>query len=627
MYVEPYNKERVSITLGHLLNKKERVENVAPQDFLPKDLWEILIARGSKEAQISKILNGKAENSYDDCAEYLAKADDFKKFYDEIFDKWQASEFDANEKQPDGSYKEISRERCVEKIIDGDRRAFQESAKLLNWLKRALKIYGREYDENLFKHILTALSLLAITRGCWKKISEKLSDCLPTLTELPGNPTSKQTEAFEFCRKKYQDYFWDKKTDYLRETEKFFPAVFAKDKPLWNACACQKFSRLYLAGEEKHLYWLYSFWNPETIAKLKNFFDAADSHIQTQIQSKIKRRFYEERLQPALEKFRSEPTMSTAKKFLEQAQNFFGKLNSKDGENFCSDAKKIAKELPAEVTVESMACLFLIKARDYLEDGLKIISEERRRELLKSRWLEISEELLATLLKFIKDGKLDEKPCLEILTREKTFIDKAIFPGRVYFRLAEFRRDCREKFIDSLKRGVELKNAESLDLLKKILDSGESVGIDWQESYEEILKRAASPEIRGRAYYRAWCSEGNKDDLQKAYRCGFPKEAVAAYNKEIFKYCDDLVAEKISEEAGVYYRNVDAENPLAKIFSQTKPDNWTLESNLENVGDRNFICLLLDDNVQKNLKDFLQILQTLKDNPRENPMIFFIRGY
>ena len=488
------------------------------KNFLPPDMRQQLFGDYG-DTNFSNVRNnlGNAYARFQDCAEIFDTPAAQK-----LLERWQerwayVKAFDGDNRQ-----QEISRYECAKRIIDDEREALNKNcSELLAWLDNAVNLN----DEAFLQKVFAVLTALAVTRGQWRAVSERLraSEFLPTLNALPDNPSLESQRAFARAK----DF-------YLRgdvvQAEKFLEAARDETKPLWNSEIYRQAARL-----------------------TKTPTDALDLYLS---------------------------------------------------------------------------------ARACVEDALDGERNDDYRARLLKQWREISTEFLSTTLETFDRGGKDF-----IRDFEEVSVD-ARWYGDAFFKLAQFFRARDETAADEwLNRAIEAGNEEAmyarLETLWPLVDAAEEIS---PEAYElaERLQASAFPQIRGGAHYRlslvAQSAAERARHLRAAYNCDFAP-AVKEYNAGVVAYCEKIPRE-ICVESGRCLLNIAAENPLAKIFAKTVPDNWMVTfagtqekfSDAAKVsGNEQLICLLADDDEQKNLADFLILMEMLKENPPPDSSIF-VRG-
>ena len=274
-------------------------------------------------------------------------------------------------------------------------------------------------------------------------------------------------------------------------------------------------------------------------------------------------------------------------------------------------------------------------ARKHIENALiKPNNDEYKLQLIK-KWQEISSAYLAAAMKFFEQGGAEF-----ICDFEKIFVDEDFcrhWHGEACFCLAQFYRSRdEEKFFTWLKHAVEANNHQAMNLQLEILWP---INIEEPEpeafAIAEQLQSSPFPQISGGAHYRLYLSAQNTKEaakhLKAAYNCNFAP-AVSKYNEGIVSYCDKI-SRSTYDRSGQCLLNVTVDNPLAKIFVKTVPENWSityaierkiLSDAIKNLNGAQIICLLISDDEQKNLADFLFVMEMLKNPPSDS--IIFIRG-
>ena len=281
----------------------------------------------------------------------------------------------------------------------------------------------------------------------------------------------------------------------------------------------------------------------------------------------------------------------------------------------------------------SVAINFFKKAQNSLSD-----------EAFREDWCKVSDKLLRQLMKLLKRGTPLPKD-FEEATNAPPYHDD--WYGKATFRLAEFylKESDVENFIKWLERSVALKNINAMnwamvlscfknipetaktfeispDLVEKLNNALNACPSNWNEQFAinlaEELKNADNPEIRGAARYLLYLKIGDKQDLHSAWNCGYPKAAVLEYENTIVSFVEEL-SHAESKQTGACVLNVRNDHPLAKIFAATMPkpeDGWDISFDSIAIPstEGHQIFLLIDDDKEKNLSQFLHLLNSLKNN-------------
>lgn len=268
-----------------------------------------------------------------------------------------------------------------------------------------------------------------------------------------------------------------------------------------------------------------------------------------------------------------------------------------------------------------------------------VLAKTDTAELCK-QWREISEEFLNETIARLEQG---DETFLEDFNAE---LPKEEFYrqwyGTAFFRLANFYKDSdnKEKFIKWLLRGSEVQDEESKlslmylcplegEISYKISDKPSiTFNADEGRKLATELQNSNLPKIKGSANWRLYLLTKDESEreryLQTAYESDFPP-AIQEHNKGVVSYVKDLT-EATCAEGGQYFLNVAREHPSAKIFLKTVPKNWRMLSAIEKRTSAPFICLLIDDKPQKNLEEFLTLLESLKENPPQSTTIYIWGG-
>lgn len=263
-------------------------------------------------------------------------------------------------------------------------------------------------------------------------------------------------------------------------------------------------------------------------------------------------------------------------------------------------------------------------------------------------------EHLETALTYLEEGIDDDG----ITNEQKNFFNEQLVKvrskyGEACFQLAMMylEKDDTKNFLALLDNAVISDNSQAELLLLKILwpindsekETSDRYKTDknfprhWNDNYKknlvEKLKMSAPEPIRGAVYWRLYVQDNNPDYLRMAYRYGF-KDAVDEYSNEMISFCENFSKDSFVG-AGQFLLNVSEENAAAKIIMRTTPQSWkiTCAANRKEFSSSTdkickssqSVCLLIDLDEQKNLEDFLFLLETMKDKSPENATII-IRG-
>ena len=347
---------------------------------------------------------------------------------------------------------------------------------------------------------------------------------------------------------------------------------------------------------------------------------------------------------PLLSSLPDNPSIETQQAF-ERCKSFYRQGDFAQAENFLKTALNENKPLWNSEVYRQLARLRLDspidalnlfrKARKHIETNLINLSNDEYKTQLIKQWQEISSEYLAAVMKFFEQGGANF-----VSDFAKNFVgeDCRHWHGEACFRLAQFYRSRdEEKFLTWLKYAVAADNHQAINLQLENLWplNMEEPPSEKALALAERLQSSPFPQISGGAHYRLYLSAQDAKTvaahLKAAYNCNFAP-AVSKYNEGIVSYC-----EKISRATcnwnGQCLLNVTAENSLSKIFAKTVPENWSVtyatdqkifSDAVRNLNDEQMICLLIADDEQKNLADFLFVMEMLKNPPGDS--IIFIRG-
>lgn len=253
-----------------------------------------------------------------------------------------------------------------------------------------------------------------------------------------------------------------------------------------------------------------------------------------------------------------------------------------------------------------------------------------------AKWREVSEHYLKHVRKLYEEDPTyltHFKQSIQASTREE---DKEWY-GESFLEIA---KDCLEQkdsanFVEYLKLARELKdsdNAKNLALKalapleedenKEFFDSLKKLP-EWEtEELVDALKTSKDIRIRGEINWRLYIKSKNESYLRTAYRCGYPK-ALNAWNIDTVSYCEELQHDA-ADEKFTCFLNVDTENPIAKIFMATCPEatKFSRLTDVKAFKSGKAIVLLVTDNSEKNLSEFLYVLESVKDKPLATITIF-----
>ena len=321
----------------------------------------------------------------------------------------------------------------------------------------------------------------------------------------------------------------------------------------------------------------------------------------------------------------------------ERAQEFLNKSLDKDKPLWNSEVYRQLALLP--ICSPTDALEFFRKARKIIENALtKKLPEAEYKDKLMKQWQKISSEYLEKTITFFDDGGANFIKDFEKPLSEEKFCRR--WHGEACFRLAQFFHSRDEKISSIwLNRGVEVDNNQAMNLLMEKLWPLDAQDIPNANSkaykLADKLQNSPFPQISGGAHYRLYLAAQNlkkaNQHLRAAYNCDFAP-AVRKYNAGIVSYCEKI-SRSTCEWSGKCLLNVPKDDSLAKIFAKTAPENWSITCTvdqkifydvLKNLGDEQMICLLISDDEQKNLADFLFVMEMLEKPPSDS--IILIRG-
>ena len=557
---------KMTITLENLLRtfplpcngkvfNRDKIRNLLPEDISNK----LLLVKGNdcSPAQLTNVWqsNSKAQSTiFNNVFDHLNQSTTFNDYCKEILEKWQTVEnLDAREFR-----------LKLKKILSDDEDKNEMSVRLFNWFKAVFLFENLE----LLRYALTAMTVLAVTRGNWLIISARLIQFLPHVSTLPGQPDKANEKAFNACKEAYDEA--------CKETR----------------------NNLALLNTEQHL---------QTVEdNLKNVFNAKKPRWNAYVAEAL-------------------------------GELWFKIANKQFSANGCNRIAKHRIWLSKNGIIESsqdntsVAINFFKRSQNSLSD-----------EALHEDWCKVSDKLLDHLIGLLEKGASLPKDFNKTANAPK---DHKEWYGKATFRLAKFYFDNSDikKFIKWLKRSVTLKNVNAMNLAMKLscfndatkdttkkwtqafdLTEEEKKALDacpndWNEKFAiylaKVLKDADNPTIKGAARYLLYLDRGDKQDLRSAWNCGYPKAAVLEYEKTIVSFVEELSHADSKGTHGTCVLNVGRDNSLAKIFAATMPEEgWEILYDSITIPSTNEhqIFLLIDEDKEKNLSDFLHLLSALK---------------
>lgn len=253
-----------------------------------------------------------------------------------------------------------------------------------------------------------------------------------------------------------------------------------------------------------------------------------------------------------------------------------------------------------------------------------------------AKWREVSASYLKHVRELYKEDPTyltHFKESIQASTRE----EHKKWYGESFLEIA---KDCLEKkdstnFVEYLKLARELNDNDDAKHLalkalaplaededKEFFDSLKNLP-EWKtEELIDTLKTSKDIRILGEINWRLYVNSKNESYLRTAYRCGYPK-ALNAWNIDTVSYCEELQHDA-ADEKFTCFLNIDDENPIAKIFKATCPEaaKFSHLADVKTFKSGNAIVLLVTDNSEKNLAEFLYVLESVKDKPLATITIF-----
>lgn len=256
-----------------------------------------------------------------------------------------------------------------------------------------------------------------------------------------------------------------------------------------------------------------------------------------------------------------------------------------------------------------------------------------------AKWREVSASYLKHVRELYKEDPTyltHFKESIQASTRE----EHKKWYGESFLEIA---KDCLEKkdstnFVEYLKLARELNDNDDAKHLalkalaplaededKEFFDSLKNLP-EWKtEELIDTLKTSKDIQIRGEINWRIYVKSKDESYLRTAYRCGYPK-ALDAWNIDTVSYCEELQHDA-ADEKFTCFLNVDNENPIAKIFKATCPEagKFCRLTDIEDFKSGNSIVLLITDNAEKNLTDFLYVLEEMKKAEPSLTITIFVK--
>lgn len=467
----------------------------------------------------------------------------------------------------------INKRDRLQNIINNDADHDKLSSELIKWLEDVIAIR----NENLLKQVLAVLTILSVTRCVddkkthrWQEISEKLADCLTITTNFPENPLEE-----------YRNHLTRNNANWTEAQEALKALIKETANANQRADIFAEMGKFFLSDRfkgnnafsqptqcQRHIEWLYE---EKFLPENKEVNDMLDTNNKKQDCSIMKLL----RL-AALDCFR------VAQKCLENANDsdLIAKWREVS-ESYLKHVRELYGKAPAYLT--------------HFKQSFQASTPEKHKEWYGEAFLEIAKDCL---------DKKDSENFVEYLKLARKLKDNDNAKNLALRALAPLEEDEDKDFFDSLKKPPEWKTDELINALK---------------TSKDIL-------IRGEINWRLYVNSKNESYLRTAYRCGYPK-ALKAWNIDTVSYCEELQHDA-ADEKFTCFLNVDAENPIAKIFKATCPEatKFSCLADVEDFKNGNAIVLLVTDNAEKNLADFLYVLEEMKKAEPSSTITIFVKA-
>lgn len=610
--------------------QKDRLETLLP----PEMFATLTNARGGDGfAQISYLFNATTENgkmhsnaAYLRCADFILKLGNGLE-YDAVFDTIKEQGLVVADEADETILREIlaslklknlihtiadnwqvmnlaDQRNALRGIINGDEDKELLNKQLREWLDDATQLR----DENFFRKVLAVLTILAVTRGVdsdghrWEKISAKLFDCLPTVrntdlekyktycskdqwgdaqSELEGSLTTNNEQWRAEIFKQIGDFFFDK---FINKNHQYSD---------------------YTYNFKNHIAWLYQHGLP-TNAEASTLIETwAETHYINGII------FF-----AALDCFRASQAC----------------LSKNDVESI-SQWKRISEGYLRHVLVSYKRNSDSASLTHFKHFAEVSATQEEHRKWYSDALLRIATEIFLAKAVAEADDRDATENFIEYLALARNLHDSDAAKSLALRTLAPLDKDPHKKFFDSLYDDLSPEQrAEQAHKLAEELTSSENVRIRGEANWRLYLT------IKAKLDESVPVTDDEKNNmlkfLKRAYKSGW-FDAIQEYETDVVSYCEALQPDE-SQERATCLLNV-AEHPIANIFKSTCPKTFeilheTSQAFVRDIiskfnGDR-LITLLVDDNSEKNIADFLYVLEAVKDRrPSPNATIsIFVRA-
>lgn len=470
----------------------------------------------------------------------------------------------------------INMRNQLQNIINNDDDRNELSAELIKWLEDVIALR----NENLLKQVLAVLSILSVTRCVddngqhrWQKISKKIADCLTITTNFPKNPLeeyrkhlARNNENWTRAQENLEALL--KETANATQTADIFAEMgkfFLSDRFNGNNAFSQP---IQCRG---HIEWLYG---KKFLPENKEVNDMLDVNNPNRNFSIIRLL----RL-TALDCFR------TAQQYLENANTPDSIAKWREVSTiYLKHVRELYKEDPTYLT--------------HFKQSIQASTREEHKKWYGESFLEIAKDCL---------DKKDPTNFVEYLKLARKLNDSDDVKFLTLRTLSPLAEDPYKEFFDGLK------------------EAKEALPPDWKtEQLIEELRASKNIPIRGEVYWRLYIKEKNPSYLRTSFKCGFP-QAVKAWDNDTVSYCEKLQHD--DDKEFTCFLNVDAKNSIAKIFKATCPEatKFYRLTDIEDFKSGNSIVLLITDNAEKNLADFLYVLEEMKKAEPSLTITIFVK--
>lgn len=496
------------------------------------------------------------------------------------------------------------RRQALRNLINEDEDKELLSRQLREWLDEATQLR----DDKLFRMVLAVLTILAVTRGvdsdgqhCWQKISAKLFECLPTVrtyTALKEYTDYCLEERWSEAQNELKDRLATnngQRAELFRQMGDFFFKNFIYKIHSYSNST---------DGFKDHIVWLYQKGlptNAEASALIETW---AETHYINGIV------FF-----AALDCYRAAQAC----------------LSKNDTESI-SQWKRVSEEYLRHVIV-SYKRNSDSASLTHFKHSAKVSAIQEYKEWYSDALLRIATEIfLAKAVAEVDDSDAAEN-FIEYLERARSLHDSDAARSLALRALAPLAKDPHKKFFESLYADLSPEQIaeQARELADQLTDSSDvriRAAANWRLYMTIKAKLDKSVSVTD--------DEKNKmlQCLKRAYRGGW-SDAVREFETDVVSYCEALQPDE-SQERATCLLNV-AEHPIANIFKATCPKTFeilhaTSQASVRDIiskfnGDR-LITLLVDDNSEKNIADFLYVLEAVKDRrPSPNATIsIFVRA-